>query len=124
MSKIEANYGTLLTVKSYHKQTNCAPDMSGSHYDYPFVWAVCDRPYSISRVECSTTLVSIDEGHRLPPQNPNLGYPECGSWFSGWGTPFVRNTMFFVALYSQACITELSTTMVSQFIVMKGVMKK
>lgn len=58
ISKGKGNYGDLLTVKSYHAQTDCVAGRSGTHCDCPSAGAVCNRSLSIPRVECSTVLTS------------------------------------------------------------------
>ena len=67
-SKIKGNFGDLLTVKSYHAQTDCA---AGEYTVCPPVGAVCNRSHRIPRVECSTVLTSS----RLMP--PTLRTTRC-----------------------------------------------
>ena len=71
ISKIKGNFGDLLTMKSYHAQTDCATGKSKIHCNCPPVGAVCNRSHSIPRVECSTVLTSS----RLTP--PTLCTIRC-----------------------------------------------
>ena len=71
ISSIEGNFGSLLTVKSYHAQIDCEAGESGTHCNCPLVGAICNRSHNIPRIECSTVLTSS----RLAP--PTLRATRC-----------------------------------------------
>ena len=70
---MKGNFGNLLTVKSYHAQTDCAAGESGIHCNCPPVGAVCDRSHCIPRVEC-------DDADLIKVNTTNSAYdpsPDC-----------------------------------------------
>jgi hypothetical protein len=71
ISSIKGNFGSLLTVKSYHAQIDCVAGESGTHCNCPPVGAICNRSHNIPRVKCSTVLTSS----RLAP--PTLRTTRC-----------------------------------------------